>query len=105
MGRSTIELRCPGTKTNGTVIVSTAWQAKYGLGNPKNIGSCVLFIHPLNEDGEIIAENPHANHCQLFPGQSLPWYFPPPGTAQLVAFCAKVCDGGRAILEYDTPDS
>src|SRR5262245_26600881 len=103
MGRSTVELRCPGTATNFTILVSTAWQAKYGLGNPKNVGSCDLYLVPLNQEGDFIAKG-HRN-VTLTPGQSLPWYYPPPEAAQIAAVCNKFCDGGRAILEYDTPDS
>ena len=52
--RKTINLPCPGSASNFVVIVATAWQSKYGLGNPKNIGNCELFISPLDENGEPI---------------------------------------------------
>jgi hypothetical protein len=103
MGRSTVKLRCPGTTSNYTVLVSTAWQAKYGLGNPKNVGSCDLFIHALDQDGEVIQKDRRGGW--LVPGQSLPWYYPPPGAVQLVAVCNRHCSEGDAVLEYDTPDN
>lgn len=100
--RKTINLPCPGSASNFVVIVATAWQSKYGLGNPKNVGNCELFISPLDENGKPI-EGGHRN-VQLSPGKSMAWYYPPEGTAQIVAVCSKVCHG-RAILEIDLPAS
>lgn len=104
MDKTTIELTCPGSATNYTVIIGAAWQSRFGLGNPKNIGDCELFIVPLDAQSRPI--NNGALNVMLSPGQTLTWYYPPPDTAQIAAVCSKACTGGgQAILEFDTPVS
>ena len=101
--RTQVALTCPGTQTNYKVIVHTAWQSRYGLGNPTNVGSCPLFLAPLGSDGEPIDNG--RKDVKLDPGGSVPWYYPPDGTAKIVAVCSKACSGGSAVLEYDTPNA
>ncbi|MDQ3800832.1 MAG: hypothetical protein M3384_15395 [Acidobacteriota bacterium] len=104
MDKTTIELTCPGSEKNYTVIVSTAWQSRFGLGNPRNIGDCALFIVPLDAQGKPI--NKGDLNVMLSAGQQLKWYYPPPEAAQIAAVCSKACTGGgQAILEFDTPVS
>lgn len=98
--RTAFTLTCPGSATNYVVIVATAWQSKFGLGYPKNVGDCELFIVPLDENGRPIEDG--KLNVQLKPGDSMSWYYPPPDTAQIVAVCSKICHGS-AILEIDTP--
>src|SRR5688500_5080737 len=98
--RSSVTLECPGTRNNFTVLVSTAWQSKFGIGNPKNIRECELFLAPLDA-----SDNPIRNgrwNVELKPGESRPWYHPPAGTAKIAAVCSKLCNG-TAVLEFDTP--
>jgi hypothetical protein len=94
--RTRAPLECPGTAANFTVIVSTAGQSQYGIGHPQNIGNCSLFLVALNDDGNEIED------LELIPRASRHWYWPPSGTAQIVAVCHKTCHG-RAVLEFDTP--
>ncbi len=99
MDRTSIPLNCPGSRDNLTVIVPTAGQAQYGVGHPENTGDCNLFLGALDGDGNPI--NPQ-NDVQLYPGDSIHWYYPPKGAVQIVAVCASDCHG-QAVLEFDTP--
>jgi hypothetical protein len=98
--RTRIELNCPGTPDNYIVIVPTAAQAQYGVGNPENTGDCTLFLDALDEDGHLV----DWSQLQLDPGQSRHWYYPPSGAAQIVVSCHNTCHG-NGELEFDTPIS
>ncbi len=100
MDRTTIELNCPGTTNNYIVIVPTAAQAQYGVGNPENTGDCTLFLDALDGDGTRL----DGSTLQLDPGQSRHWYYPPSGAAQIVVSCHNTCHG-NGELEFDTPIS
>lgn len=98
--RERVDLQCPGSRTSYTVLVSTPWQARYGIANPANVGSCPLVISALDENGQPV-EHGH-NNVVLQPGESRGHYTPPAGAAQIVAVCVNDCSGSTA-LEYDAP--
>jgi hypothetical protein len=94
--RSRAEAPCPGSRSNYVVILDSVWKCQWGLGHPRNIGTCTLYLDVLDGAGKFMV------HVELDPGHQVRWVKPPPGTAQLVLVCANDCLG-RAILEYDTP--
>lgn len=96
--RAIVRLTCPGTRANSKVIVGTAWQCRYGIANPANTGTCPLFLVALGEDGEAIEDR------RLDPGDAIPKYVPPAGTAKIMAVCSKACSG-EAVLEFDEPNA
>ena len=80
--RTSVEVICPGSRNNLTVIVPTAGQAQYGIGHPANTGDCTLFLGALDADGNPLHPG---RDLQLRPGHSRHWYYPPTGTEQIVA--------------------
>jgi hypothetical protein len=97
--RSTAEAPCPGSSSNFVVILDSVWKCQWDLGHPRNIGTCTLYLDPLDGAGKSMGVD-----FTLNPGDQVPWVTPPPGTAQLAIVCDSSCSG-RAILEYDTPSA
>ena len=103
MDRSQLVSNCPGDLASATVIaVDNA--ARFGIGNPANVGACPLSIGALDTNGNLIPGGSGGNaNVVLFPGDTIPWFTPPAGTVTLVFACFSNCYQGQAILEYDTP--
>lgn len=99
--RTRVELACPGTPQNAVTLVSTPWQARFGIGHPANVGDNDLFIAGLDANGKHISGQ---GSYRLAPGESGTWYYPPKGAAQIAAACSKH-GAGSAVLEYDAPIS
>ncbi|MDQ3742636.1 MAG: hypothetical protein M3320_06015 [Actinomycetota bacterium] len=97
--RSSISLPCPGSLATATVVVHTPEQSQWGLGNPANVGSCPLSITGVDAAGNRI--DPMSTFV-LQPGESAQWYYPPAGTARIIAACFENCTG-ETVLEFDTP--
>ena len=52
-----------------TEIVSTPWQARFGLGNPKNVGECLIYlIAVVGNQGD---DGPGNHTTFLYPGRSM----------------------------------
>jgi hypothetical protein len=96
MQRSQVVLECPGT--GWRTIIDTAWQSQFGVGNPKNVGTCELYVLCIDEDGA-----PIPPPLSLLPGDSRYWFTAQPRTTKIVAACSTEYCHGQAVLEYDTP--
>ena len=101
MQRMTIQATCPGT-FNNKVTVAQGHGATMGIGHPKNVGSCTIFLACYDSTGRNIDQY---KDLMLSPGQGTDWYYPLPGTSFIYMVCHKDCQGGTAILEYDAPVS
>lgn len=104
MDRSQLVSNCPGS-LSAAIVIAVGDAARFGVGNPENVGSCPLSIGGLDANGNLIpggADGP--TNLVLNPGDSVPWYTPPAGTVQLVFTCFSNCSNGQAILEFDTPN-
>lgn len=95
-GRSRLTAPCPGTRENA-VVIARGPAVSGGIGNPRNVGDCPLYIAALDARGEPIEER-----LRLAPGQSRRWYYPPEGTVEIAFACSSNCEG-TATLELDTP--
>jgi hypothetical protein len=95
-GRSRLTSPCPGTRENA-VVIARGPAVSGGIGNPRNVGDCPLYIAALDAAGEPIEER-----LKLEPGQSRRWYYPPQGTVEIAFACSSNCEG-TATLEFDTP--
>lgn len=104
MQRSQLTSPCPGSLASATVI-AVGDQARFGVGNPANVGTCPLSITGLDADGNPIGTPSGSSQVNLVlnPGDTVPWYTPPAGTETLVFACFSNCYQGPAILEFDTP--
>jgi len=89
---------CPGILQT-TVVVAAGPAAAFGLGNPKNVGSCPLSIAGVDVRGRPIMPS-----LSLQPGESVGWFSTPPGTTKIVFTGFDNCSG-EAILEFDAPNS
>ena len=90
MARTTIRIPPGGS----TTIVSSQWQARFGLGNPKNVGNCTLSIRAVSNQGLLVTIFP--------PGRSMLWYYPPKGTTRIEVEASPFCSR-EGLLEIDTP--
>ncbi len=97
-----MEIECPGTKTNSSVLIPTAWQCRYGVSNLTNVGECTVFIVPLDKRGQP-KEKGRFNRA-LPPGDSIPHYYPPHGTEKVVVVCHDSCEG-TGWIEYLAPNA
>lgn len=104
MGETTVleqlELQCPGTASNYTVLIPTPWQCQYGIRRVQNVGQCTVFLAPIDATGN--ARN--TQHLKLAPGESLAHYIPPPGTHQLAVACDSTCNG-PARIQFEPPNA
>ena len=84
---------------NLEVIVSGWDRAQFGVGHPKNIsgGECNIELVAQDADYNIL------DSLTLGPGESVSWYYPPPGTHFIFVICGDSCEDQQAVLEYDTP--
>jgi hypothetical protein len=83
---------------NGTVLIATDWQCKYGIQNPENIGQNDVFLGSTDASGDLLDET------ILSPNMSLPSYTPPDHAVQIHVW-GDPHGTGSATLEYDTPSS
>jgi hypothetical protein len=104
MDRSQLTSNCPGSLA-AAIVIAVGDAARFGVGNPANIGTCPLSIGGLDANGNLIpgGGGNGPSNLVLNPGDSVPWFTPPAGTVQLVFTCFSNCNGGQAILEFDTP--
>ncbi|MBB3900020.1 hypothetical protein [Roseococcus suduntuyensis] len=104
--RVTVTAPCPGNRTNYVVIINVAWMCKFGIAHPMNIGSCPIFLHGLDANGNALSRTPNgaAAGQELKPREGKDRFIPPEGSVRIVMSCAKNCTG-TAILEYDMPNS
>ena len=103
MDRTSVTLTCPGTRDNAVVIVDgPAWKVKAGIGNPANTGACSLWLSGVDSSNKAVDGS---QDLKLNPGDSVNWYWPPSGSAKIVAVCSSDCNVSvTAVLEYDTPN-
>lgn len=99
--RTSVSVPCPGTTSNGVVLIGSQWQCAYGISNPTNTGDCRLYFIPLDGNGAFIANVPDVF---LDPGDTMAQYTPPPNAAQVLVVCTKDCSG-QGGLDYDTPNA
>ena len=83
-----------------TPLISTTWQARWGLRNLHNIGNNTIFILAENGKGQIY-------NVLLYPGHSME-LFRPPKVVDGVEFIpisieAGISGAGDGILELETP--
>jgi len=106
MDRTSVNLTCPGSRSNFTVIVDSPQLVQWGLGNPANTGSCTLFVAGLDANGNPMDDGIKFRPLTLYPGDSVHWYWPPSGAAKIIAVWSSDCNlSGTAVLEYDTPNA
>jgi len=101
MQRITTQATCPVSESN-KVTIAKGPGAVMGIGHPKNVGSCTIYLASYESNGRNIDQ---CKHIELHPGQGTDWYYPLPGTSFIYMVCHKDCQGGTAILEYDAPVS
>jgi hypothetical protein len=107
--RSQLTTICPGSVETATVI-AVGDAARFGVGNPANVGDCPISINGLDANGAVCGfpigapgTTTNAN-LVLFPGDTVPWYTPPFNTEQLVFTAFSTWYQGDAVLEFDTPN-
>jgi hypothetical protein len=98
--KTEVPLQCPGGNPGTRVVLAAGFTTPFGIGHPENIGDCPLSIAGVDEQGNVIGDP--VDHLVLQPGENNTWYFPPPGTAKIVAECFTDCSGA-AVLRYDLP--
>lgn len=100
--RTSVTTPCPGTTSNGVVLINSSWQCAYGLANLANTGTTGrLYLIALDANGVF---DPSLPDVYLDPGDTMAQYTPPPNAAQVLAVCCKDCSG-QATLEYDAPNA
>ncbi len=99
--RTSVNVPCPGTTSNGVVLIGSDWQCAYGIANLANTGDCRLYMIALDANG---AYNRNLPDVYLEPGDTMSHYTPPANAAQVLVVCSKDCSG-QGVLEYDTPNS
>jgi hypothetical protein len=91
--------RIPIPAGRPTPLISTTWQARWGLRNLHNIGNQTISIAAVSDQGVYTD--------LLYPGQSLDWYRPPKavnGTEFIpTRIEARISGAGDGLLEIETP--
>ena len=101
-GISVANVDCPGTRYNFLTLVSEEWKCRYGISALMNTGECDLFISPLDSDGQPVEDG--KKNVMLSPGQTIPHYYPPTGTHQIVVVCSKECNG-KGRCQFQSPNA
>ena|SRR5215471_8233755 len=107
--RSQLTTPCPGSVATATVI-AVGDAARFGVGNPANIGNCPISINGLDANGVVCGYpagtpgNTTNANLVLFPGDTVQWYTPPSNAEKLVFTAFSDWYQGQAILEFDTPN-
>jgi hypothetical protein len=94
--RTSVNPPCPGTRQN-FLRLSNEFTTPFGIGHPANTGECKLFLHGLDENGELTDAQ-----LVLAPGDSANWFQASPGSVSIVLSCSSDC-GGFGELSFDLP--
>ena len=87
--RSQRTTSCPGSLSTATTI-AVGDAARFGIGNPANLGPCPITINGLDVYGNVCGfpigtpGNTTNANLVLFPGTTVQWYAPPSNTETLV---------------------
>ena len=94
---ATTRIPIPAGRT--TPLISTTWQARWGLRNLHNVGSQTISIRAVSDQG-VYAD-------LLYPGQSRDWYRPPKEVNGVEFIPTRIEAGisgaGDGLLEFETP--
>lgn len=93
----TVELPCPGSKSNFLVLKVDLDINTAGLNEVTNNGDCPLFVGALDSSDNVLSD------VEVAPGAFLGHFQPPEGAVSIYAVCHSDCSS-TAILVYDDPD-